>query len=201
MLKKIIIVIISVLTLLSCSENKKELIRLNTVMKNVEIAQKSSDEEFINLVLDEMEYLMTIFKKHQSLREKKYKLEVKIKDYDGAIKTIDDLLRISKEDIDNRIVQAILLEIVGSKARSVEVLEEVLILIDKKIKRMHPNAREKRLKREINRIFVLKLLNRDSENDYIELENSELAKEFPAIAKVIEIVKLGSRDQIINRYR
>lgn len=202
MIKKLSLIFLTVTLLLSCSDKKKDdLNRLSKTMKNIELALKSDDRDLINLVLADIEYLMPKFPKHQSLREKRYKLQIHIKDYDGAISTIDSLLIISPEDIDNRIVQGILLEIVGSKAQSIEVFEKALVLIDLKIERMLPGAREKRFKRELNRMLILKLLNRDSEEDYNRLENSDLAKDYKDIAKVLQILKLSDREQYINRYR
>lgn len=202
MTKKIITLFISCLILLSCSNDKKKNLKnLNTTITNIELALKSNDREFILKILSDIEFLLPIYDEHQSLREKKYILEIRIKEYKKAINTIDGLLLLSPEDIDNRIVQGILLEIVGSKAQSVKVLEEALSILERKIKRMHPSAKKKKVVREINRVMILKLLNRDQETDYYAIETSETALDNPEILNALLLLKNGDREQIINNYR
>lgn len=202
MAKKIIFLLFYTLLIISCSNKKKaNLKNLNTTIANIELALKSDDKEFIEKIISDIEYLLPIYDEHQSLREKKYILEIRIKEYKKAINTIDGLLLLSPEDIDNRIVQGILLEIIGSTAQSIKVFEETLDIMEKKIKRMHPDAKEKRVIREINRLMILKLLNRDREVDYYTVETNEVTQNNPDILNALLLLKNGDREQLINNYR
>lgn len=202
MTKTIITIFFCFLLFISCSSKKKSNLKnLNTTIANIEFALKSDDKEFIYKILSDIEYLLPIYDEHQSLREKKYILEIRLKEYEKAINTIDGLLLISPEDIDNRIVQGILLEIIGSKAQSIKVFEDTLDIMEKKIKRMHPDAKEKKVIREINRLMVLKLLNRDREVDYYAVETNEVTQNNPDILNALLLLKNGDREQIINNYR
>jgi len=199
-LKKITILLLT-LFLFSCSDKRENLQSLNNVISNIQIALKSSNEDLIYRVLNEIDYVEKLFPEHQSLKEQKYKLQIKLKHYEDAIKTIDSLLEISPDDVDNRVVKGILLEIIGKNRESKIVLEETLELIENKILKMLKVDKKKRLNREINRLMILKLLYRDSPIEYQNLKDDPDFKLYPDNYKVLLILEAGSRDSLINNFR
>ncbi len=199
-MKKITILLLT-LFLFSCSDKRENLQSLNNVISNIQIALKSSNEDLIYRVLNEIDYVEKLFPEHQSLKEQKYKLQIKLKHYEDAIKTIDSLLEISPDDVDNRVVKGILLEIIGKNRESKIVLEETLELIENKILKMLKVDKKKRLNREINRLMILKLLYRDSPIEYQNLKDDPDFKLYPDNYKVLLILEAGSRDSLINNFR
>lgn len=200
MKNKIIIFLIAIL-LLSCGSKQKNIKKLFNVEDNIDLALKSQDIYFVNSVIKEIEVMEEIYPEHQSLKEKKYTLEIRLGRYDDAIATIDSLLILTPNDIDNRIIQGILLEITGRLSQSISVFEEALKHIDIKISTMLKKDEKKKLGRDINRVMILKLLNRDTEMDYNKIKNDPAITNHPEILNLLYLLEGGSRDQIINRYR
>lgn len=201
LIKKVIFITSLIAIVLSCSGKKEDLKELLKVEKNIELALKSQDATFIETVISQIETVEAVFPEHQSLKERKYSLQIRIRKYNDAIETIDSLLKLSPEDIDNRIVKGILLEITGNIHQSNIVYEECLELINKKIEEMLKGDRSKKLGRELNRVMILKLLNRDSQLDYDNIKNDPDISDYPNILNLLKLMEQGSREQIINRYR
>ncbi len=201
-MKKYIFCLTFLFLIMSCNNDKKEGIKkLNNVMNNINLASKTSDPELVASVIAEIEIVEKIYPKQQSLKESKYMLEVRLKRYADAIATIDTLLLISPNDVDNRIIQGILLEIIGSKARSRDVFETALQKMDVKIKNMLRGDVNKRLGREVNRVMLLKLLNIDQPSDYTILKDDPDMADYPEILNLLVLMENSPRDVFINNYR
>lgn len=201
-MKKYILYLGLIFLLVSCSDNKKEGIKkLNSLMINIKLATKTTDPELVASVINEIEIVEGIYPKQQSLKESKYMLEVRLKRYEDAIETIDTLLLLSPNDVDNRIIQGILLETIGSKARSIKVYTTALQIMDIKIKNMLKGDVNKRLGREVNRIMLLKLLYMDQQSDYSILKNDPDMLDFPEILKLLILMENNPRDAFIKNYR
>lgn len=200
-INRIIILIIVLLTFTSCNDKRENAKNLLILEDNIDLAIKSQDVDFVEYVIDEIILMEKIYPEHQSLKEKKYILEIRLHRYNDAIETIDSLLELSPSDIDNRIVQGILLEIIGELNQSMTVFEKSLDLIDHKISTMLKKDQVKKLGRDINRIMILKLLNRDSQSDYDLVKSDPYIVDHPEILTLLNLLEQGSREQIINRYR
>lgn len=200
-MKKLAYIILLVL-ILSCNNEKKENIKkLNTLFNNIKIAEKSSDPELVEMVISEIAIMENIYPKQQSLKEHKYMLEIRLKKYNDAISTIESLLQLSPNDIDNRIIQGILLEVSGYKAKSVIVFEKSLELMDMKIKNMLKGDVNKRLGREVNRVMILKLLYIDQPSDYNRLLTDPDMANYPEIKQLVIRMKNSNREVFLNKYR
>lgn len=189
------------LTILSCNDKKENIKKLFNVEDNIDLAIKSQDIKFIESVIYDIEIMEEVFPEHQSLKEKKYTLEIRLRRYEDAINTIDSLLLLVPNDIDNRIIQGILLEITGNIHRSITVFEEALLQIDIKITNMLKKDEKKKLGRDINRVMILKLLRRDTQMDYQIIKNDPTITNHPEILELLYLLEDGSREQILNRYR
>lgn len=201
MFKKYILIILISSLLFSCNNKKENIKKLFNVEDNIDLALKSQDSLFVEEVINQITVMEKIFPEHQSLKEKKYTLQIRLRKYNDAISTIDSLIVLSPNDIDNRIVQGILFEINGDIHQSISVLEKALELIDLKIDKMLQGDQTKKLGRDINRIMILKLLNRDSQLEYDIVKNDPNIDDYPNLLALIELLEKGSREQIINRYR
>ena len=198
-MKKRVILLIVVIMINSCSKKQDNLIMLNKTMTEIEIAQNSSDKEFIESTIEHIESTMSLFPNHQSIREKKAILEIKLKQYKSAIKTLDDLFVINPNNIDFMIIQGIILDIDGSTARSDKTLYKALDLLENK-KKYLSNDRKEVLKK-INRLIILKLLRLDTDYDYIELLSEPSVSTSSEFKKSILMIRNSSREIFINRYR
>ncbi|MGL1894079.1 MAG: hypothetical protein OCD02_20780 [Spirochaetaceae bacterium] len=202
-MKKIFSILIILLTLLSCGDKKKNIRSLFNVEDNIDLALKTNDPDLVDRVIKEIEVMEEIYPEHQSLKEKKYSLEIRLRRYDDAIATIDTLITLSPEDIDNRIVQGILFEIKGDNTKSKEVLEIALINIENKLESMPKTSQnEKRtLGRHVNRVMILKLLNRDTPAEYSFIKSDPTIANHPEILQLLIMLEKGNRENIINNYR
>lgn len=200
-MKRLMIIIILMTMLCSCNEKKENIKALFNIEDKIDIALRSNDAYLVSDTIEEIEQVEVKFPEHQSLKEKKYSLQIRLERFDDAIETIDTLLELSPDDIDNRIIQGILLEITGKTSKSKEVLEIALRNINIKIKKMLKKDEKKILGRKINRILILKLLNKDTPEEYEIIKNDPSIGNHPEILKLLYLLEEGSREQIINRYR
>ncbi len=198
---KRIVIIFLVLSVTACGNKKADMKELFTVEDNIDLALKSNNPDFVILVIDQITTMEIKFPKHQNLKEKKSVLQIRLQDYDNAIITLDHLIKLRENDINNRVTKGILLEIVKQKSESIKVLEEALENIEAKIKRGVRNDPKKKLGLDINRVMILKLLERDTYSDYDQIKiDPDLAKH-PEILKLLLLLEDGSREQIISKYR
>lgn len=202
-MKNKVIYILIIFLLLSCNNDKKENIkRLNIVMNDIKLASKTTDPAFVESVISEIEIVEGFYPEQQSLKESKFMLEIRLKKYDDAISTIDSLLKLSPDDIDNRIIQGILLEVSGYKAKSMDVYGTALELIDMKIKNMiKRDDVNKKLGREVNRIMLLKLLYLDQPTDYERIKNDPEILDFPQILQLLTLMEEYPRETLLKKYR
>lgn len=195
------ILILTIFTLLACGTKKQDLRDLETTLISVDQALQSNNRDTVIKAINDINIMLPKFKKHEAIREKKYKLEVKLKRYDDAIATIYTILEINDRSIDHRIVLGILLEIIGEDEASVLSFEKALELLENRGDYVTIGAEKRDFISQINRIMLLKLLYRDTPGDYDDLRNSEYAVKYPTIAKTITLLEVGDRARIINTYR
>ncbi|OQY41018.1 MAG: hypothetical protein B6229_00210 [Spirochaetaceae bacterium 4572_7] len=198
-MKKRIILLIIVIMINSCSKKQDNLAMLNKTIAEIEVAQNSNDIEFIEFTIEHIEKTMPLFPKHQSLREKKALLEIRLKRYKSAIKTLDDLFLINPTNIDFMIIQGIILEIDGSIAKSDKTLYRALDLLENKKKYFSSDKKE--ILKRINKLIILKLLRLDTDYDYMELLSESYIKNSSEFKKSIMMIRNSNRDVFINRYR
>lgn len=200
-MKRFVYILLILCVLVGCSGKQQNIKRLFAVEDNIDKALQSRDIEFVELVIDQITEMERIYPEHRSLKESKYTLQIRLRKYDDAIITIDTLLELDPDDIDHRIIQGILLEIKGHINQSILVWEEALKYIELKTANMLKEDQKKLLGRKVNRILILKLLSRDTDNDYDQLKNDEMIGNHPEILELLLLLERGSREQIINNYR
>lgn len=203
-----ILIILSLFT--GCESRREKQNRLDGAMKNADKALVSSDREFIKESINELGSLYEVFPESRSLRHKKATLEIRLRDYDAAIETFNNLLEINPDEIEFRIPLAIIQEINGHRADSRKTLKDALYYLDLKIKAFEESDKkigemkireEKYYSRRVNRVLILKLLGQDSEETYYEILEDNRAHDYPEVIKAITLLKNSRKEELISKYR
>ena len=149
--------------------------------------------------INDLTQLYPLFKESQIIRQKKATLELRLKDYQSAVNTIDDLLKINPKNVDFLIIQGISFEILGKINKSRESYKKALNILETDTFIL--NSSEKKLLRDLNRLMLLKLLNIDSNQEYVALLTDTNIAKYPEIEFATKLLRDGKRESIINRYR
>lgn len=201
---KEIAIIFILLSVFSCSK-QKNLEQLNRAMKNADAALVSSDREFIRNTINDLGALYEVFPESRSVRHKKATLEIRLRDYEAAIETFNNLLVINPDEIEFRIPMAIIQEVSGHLADSRNTLDKALYYINLKIKKYEDSkeklGEEKYYSRKVNRILILKLLGEDTHSDYYSIFDDNNAHKYPDVIKAVNLLMNSRRDELINKYR
>lgn len=199
-MKKTILLFL-LLTVLSCNNKRDNLQLMNELNISIDKALESRDIEYIKQTLIDVENVEKLYPDYQNLKKRKYALQIRLKDYSKANETIDSIIKIDEDNIDDRIVKGILLEIIGNYSESINTYNKCLELIDIKIAEMLKGDRDKYFIRRLNRIMILKLLNRDLLEDYNLLRTELESENKESLLKILQILEEGSRTNIIDNYR
>ncbi len=197
-MKKTVILFL-ILSMFSCTNKRENINRLNSVMKSIDNALTTTNRQIIENTLLEIEPILDLYPEHRLLRYKKATLEIRLREYERAISTIENILEINPDEIDYRITKGILEEIIAHKAESIESFEEALYYAENNKNR--PSRPSDTYTRLVNRVLILKLLNRDTDKDYYEILDDNEANKYPDVIYAINLLKDSPREQLINKYR